>query len=86
MNFEADRLADYFTRALDFMLAGYFWSEAKNNNIKGNIESYKKLRDEFTTTADPEDALQLIVRTKVTNAFYRELSDEKKSNFESDFN
>ena len=57
-----------------------------SQKIKDDLKNYQKLKHEFSTTPDPKGALKLLVETKVTNSFAREMSDSRKSEFDADLN
>ena len=75
MKFDKDRLGADFRNILDWMIEKQYGPK-----IKARLESYQKLKDEFSTTPDPLGALKLLVETKVTNSYYRKPS----SNFETE--
>jgi hypothetical protein len=80
MQFDANGLALEFKDLINFTLADKYGPE-----IKDNIERYKKRRDEFLTMEDPKDAYKEVIKTKLTNGFYREISDIRKPDFDGDF-
>jgi hypothetical protein len=80
MQFNAEGLALQFKDLINFTLADKYGSE-----IRGNIGRYKKRWDEFLTVEDPKDAYKEVIKTKLTNGLYRQISDMRKPDFEGDF-
>jgi hypothetical protein len=80
MKFDIGSFGSKFKNTIDWALKGKC-----SQKIKDDLETYQRLKGEFSTVPDVTGALKLLVETKATNSFYRSLPGPRKVNFEADF-
>lgn len=80
MEFDINKLVSGMRTILDWML-----ENQHADKIKEDLSRYQQSKQELTSVSYPESVLKLLVETKITNSYYRNLSGLKKKNFDSDF-
>jgi len=80
MEFDINKLVASIRDILDWIL-----EKQCGHMVKQDLQNYYMLKHELSAVAYPESVLKLLVETKITNSYYRRLSDSNGKKFESDF-